>query len=121
MNFLLDMGIPARLTEWFVNLGHQARHVRNVNKLASDSDIIRMALAFDEVILTADKDFGQVIAESNLAKPSVILFRLTPAPMEVVVRRLQPILETYETVLRQGCLITIALGKPRVKLLPIRR
>lgn len=77
MNFLLDMGIPPRVVHWLRDQGHQAQHIREMNRTALDADIIELALATDAVILTSDKDFGQLIGEANLAKLSVILFRLT--------------------------------------------
>lgn len=120
MNFLLDMGLPVRVTQWLRDQGHLAQHIRDIDKLALDADIIQMALETDAVILTSDKDFGQLIAQANLGRPSVILFRLTPAPTEVLVQRLKPLLENYQQQLKDGCLITVALGKPRLRMLPLK-
>ena len=95
------------------------QHIREVDKTALDIEIIALALETDAVILTADKDFGKLIAESRMARPSVILFRLTPAPTEVIVKHLEPILSNHQEQLRQGCLITVGLGKPRLRNLPL--
>ncbi|MFN8611643.1 MAG: DUF5615 family PIN-like protein [Vulcanimicrobiota bacterium] len=91
MRFLLDMGIPPRVTTWLRDQRHQAEHIREIDRCSLDADILTMALERRAVILTSDKDFGELIAQANLKKPSVILFRLTPAPTEVIVQRLKPV------------------------------
>lgn len=120
MRFLLDMGLPPRVTQWLRDQGHQAEHIREIDRCSLDADILTMALERGAVILTSDKDFGDLIAQANLHRPSVILFRLTPAPTEVIVQRLKPVLDEYQELLKEGCLVTIAIGKPRFRKLPIR-
>lgn len=121
MKFLLDMGISPRVVSWLQQNGHAAVHFNDIKPTASDTEILQMAQEEKAVILTADKDFCELLALRGLTSPSVILFRLTPAPAEEVIRRLAPVLVAYPEELDQGCLITIALGKPRLRLLPIRR
>lgn len=119
MKFLLDMGISPKVTAWLKEIGHEALHIDDVNPRALDSEILKMAQAEGAVILTADKDFSELLALGNLRSPSVVLFRLTPAPAHEVIRRLTPVLVDHLQELEQGCLITIGLGKPRLRLLPL--
>lgn len=120
MKFILDMGISPKVTAWLKEMGHDALHIGDVNPRALDSEIITMAQTERAVILTADKDFSELLALGNLGGPSVVLFRLTPAPAREVIRRLAPVLVDHPLELENGCLITIGLGKPRVRLLPLK-
>ena len=120
MKLILDMGISPKIIPWLEQLGHEAIHIESLNPRALDSEILELAQARRAIVLTSDKDFGALLASRKLTSPSVILFRLIPAPPDEVQRRLKPVLEQYADELAQGCLILIALGKPRLKKLPIR-
>ena len=119
MKLILDMGISPKVIPWLEQLGHEAVHVETINPRALDSEILDLAQEKEAVVLTSDKDFGALLASRKSRSPSVILFRLIPAPPEEVKRRLEPVLKNYDRELKQGCLITIALGKPRLRMLPI--
>ena len=120
MKFLLDMGISPKVEAWLVAEGYEALHIREVNPTALDSEIVQLAREIAAIVLTADKDFSSLLATSGEKSPSVILFRIVPAPAGRVIELLRPVLEDYAGQLAQGCLITIAGNSPRLRLLPIR-
>lgn len=119
MKFILDMGIPPKVGHWLVEVGHEAIHIGEVNPRALDTEILEWAQEKNAIILTADKDFSDLLATRGLSSPSVILFRLTPAPPGQVIQRLEPVLKLYTEELEKGCLVTIAIGKARLRRLPI--
>ena len=78
MRILIDeclSGVPADLLR---ELGHDAIHVGD-RGLLGHTDPEVMACAFDEsrILVSADTDFGELLARSNAALPSVILLRRT--------------------------------------------
>lgn len=119
MRFLLDMGISPKVAVWLREQGHLAEHIRDIDPRAFDEELVALATSSQAVILTSDRDFGALLAKANLTNPSVILFRLTPAPAGVVIEKLAPVLSAHAELLEKGCFITIALGKPRVRRLPL--
>ena len=76
MKFLVDENLPPRLAELLAASGHDAVNVRDLNAAsAPDSRIMELAAAGDRIVVSADTDFGALLAYARATRPSVILVR----------------------------------------------
>ncbi len=76
MRFLLDENLSPLLAELLNAAGHDALHVRDVGLLTDpDRVILERARTERRTVISADTDFGQLLATSDASLPSVILFR----------------------------------------------
>lgn len=76
MKFLIDMPASPELIPWLQERGHEAVHALDINLgTASDSTIMQRAIAEERIVITADLDFGTLLAQSGSNTPGVILFR----------------------------------------------
>ena len=88
---------------------------------ASDEVILAHAVASGQVIVSADTDFGELLAVSGATRPSVVLLRsadrLTPDQQAAVLAENLP---AVAAELDMGAAVSIARGRLRVRLLPVR-
>ena len=76
MRFLVDENLSPRVAELLSEDGHDAVHVREVQAAgAPDSEVMSIAQAQGRVVISADTDFGVLIAQARALKPSVVLVR----------------------------------------------
>jgi len=77
MKFLADENVPASVVRMLEQAGMQIRSVREETPGISDRDVLKRASEEGRIILTFDKDFGElVVKEAIFPVPGVILLRL---------------------------------------------
>jgi len=120
VKFLADMGISPVTVRWLRSRGHDAVHLheRGWDRL-SDPEILEKARNEGRVLLTHDLDFGQLLALSEAASPSVIVFRLADMRPESVNRHLDLVLQRAADELERGAIISVRENQIRVRSLPI--
>ena len=120
MMFLADMGISPRVVAELRKHGHHAIHLQE-QALGSlpDGEILAKARAEGLILLTHDLDFGELLAASGGALPSVIIFRLKDMRAENVSRHLFSIIAQQADALSKGAVCSVTERKLRLRALPI--
>jgi predicted nuclease of predicted toxin-antitoxin system len=122
VRFLVDENLSRSLADLLAKAGHDAVHVRDLEAAgASDSAIMVLAVGDDRIIISADTDFGALLAHSRAAKPSVILVRALvdrrpPELAAIIVANL----DVLEEHLRSGAIAAFTRSDIRVRSLPLR-
>lgn len=79
MRFLVDENLSRQLPELLRASGHEAEHVAEIGlESAADAEILDRAREDECVLISADTDFGTLLAESHAQLPSIILIRQHP-------------------------------------------
>jgi predicted nuclease of predicted toxin-antitoxin system len=114
------MGISPRVALWLNSLGHNAIHIseNNLHKL-SDDLIIEKAITENRVVLTADMDFGQLLALDSYGKVSIIQFRVSNFKSDYLISKMELVFEEFKDRLNDNFIITVEDNRIRFRLLPI--
>lgn len=75
MRFLADECCDFAAVRALRGEGHDVLAVADSARQAADSDVLRLALSEDRILVTEDKDFGWIVFASQAASPGVVLLR----------------------------------------------
>lgn len=122
MRLLVDNALSPVLAEFLRSAGHEAVHVRDVGLQHADDEAIFDKAAAEDFVVSADTDFGTLLARRSASKPSLILFRGEGSRRpEVLAALLLPNLSQLTDALIAGCIATFEPARLRIRPLPIAR
>jgi predicted nuclease of predicted toxin-antitoxin system len=114
MQFLADESCDFAFVRALRGAGDDVLAVAELTPRADDSAVIRLALGQTRVLLTEDKDFGQLVFASGEQSAGVVLLRYPiPARRVVVQSFLEVVREKGEQLHR--CFTVVEPGKVRFK------
>ena len=121
MRFLLDENLSPKLAGLLRDAGHDVVHVRDIGLASSqDQAVIEAAQAEDRVLVSADTDFGTLLARSRATGPSFLLIRRASGrraieQAELIVDNLDAITVDLEV----GAVVVLGEATLRIRRLPI--
>ena len=87
MRFLANENFPGDAVTALRERGHDVAWIRTEAPGSTDPDVLTRAQAEGRVLLTFDKDFGELAFRAKLpASSGVVLFRISTASVEYVTR-----------------------------------
>src|SRR5215831_11519256 len=117
MRFLADENLHAGLVAWLRSHGHDVLYV--AESMAAESDEVLLARARDDgrIVVTDDKDFGDLVVHRRLSTAGVLLLRLSAPSLASRIARLATRWAEIERCL-PGHLVVVSDRKVRVRPLP---
>jgi len=121
MRFLVDQCLSPQIARALRDRGFDAVHVGEIGmKSADDHQLFALAEEQDRILITADSDFGEILALRAASKPSVILFREdAPAAASDIICFLEKNLPQLQPRLAHGIIAVVHASRIRIRELPI--
>ncbi len=79
MNVLIDVSAGQLVANTIRGLGHDVACVRDVDPRMADDEILAWAVRDGRLVVTMDKDFGELVYRSGQSHSGVLLLRLEAA------------------------------------------
>lgn len=120
MKFLIDNALSPVVAQKLCQEGHDAVHVREIGLAsAPDSVILERAASEGRILVSADTDFGALLALKKSSKPSLILFRLEAHRPMTQFNLLKANLSHLSPDLERGVVVVFEEARIRIRNLPI--
>jgi predicted nuclease of predicted toxin-antitoxin system len=121
MKILIDMNLSPDWVNFLITAGHEAIHWSKIGSgSATDDELMTWAAEKGHVVLTADLDFGAILAATKGKGPSVVQVRndiLTPGAIgNAVISALRQARQE----LVDGALISVDASRARLRVLPLK-
>jgi len=117
MKFLADAHVSVEMVAMIRTLGHDCLDASAIPPRMPDLDVLRMAAADERVVVTSDKDFGELLFVHGIACPGIVLIRVAFADEKDRVVRVR---SAWPIVLSRlpGSFVTITTSRVRARPLP---
>ena len=114
MKFLADECCEASLIAHLRKDGHDVVYVLESMRGATDAEILRRAFEEKRILLTEDKDFGELVYRLRRPAYGIVLLRFDTAQRTLKLSRLQSLLDHQEERLA-GAFVTLEPGMTRIR------
>jgi predicted nuclease of predicted toxin-antitoxin system len=95
MRWLADECVSARLVTRLRQAGYDVSYAAELVPSMPDSELLGVARRDNRLLLTDDKDFGELVVRRQWRAPGVVLMRIVSEQPEIRWRRLQAVIERF--------------------------
>jgi predicted nuclease of predicted toxin-antitoxin system len=114
VRFLLDVCVSSRsLQAYLLDRGHDVLLAHSIDPKSSDELLLDTALHDDRVLVTEDKDFGELVFVRHLPHGPII--RLVELTVDEQVAAMGELLDQRSSILSGPVIVTVTRGRIRIR------
>lgn len=114
MRFLLDVCAASRsLQAMLRSEGHDVLSAVDVDPTATDAELMDLAREQRRVIITEDKDFGELVFVRR--RPHAGIIRFTNLTVEEKVDAMRELLDQHPTAIDEQCIVVVTRNRVRIR------
>ena len=95
---------------WLVELQHDVRSIHQVARGSDDDRVLQMAIDENRILITCDKDFGEMVFRERKPHNGVVLLRLDDERADNKIAALSRLLEQYPDRLANNFVVATEAG-----------
>ena len=112
MRFLIDRCAGRRLAEWLRTKEHDVVEAETLGPDPGDRALLERAGSEDRILVTVDKDFGELVYLRRVAHAGLILLPDTRVPQRIEL--VEAVIDHHHQALKERAVITIRGGRVRI-------
>lgn len=116
MNILADENLDALIIEWLRESGHDVEWAVELTPGEEDERPAELARAEDRVLITRDRDFGELAFRGDVPLPGVVLLRLPGTSTD---ERLTAFQDVWPSVEQQALSHFVVVSPGRIRVRPL--
>lgn len=116
MKFLVDRCAGRRLADWLREQGHDVVESRERGADPGDEILLAWAVAEQRILVTIDKDFGQILFTRQARHSGLV--RLPDVPASTRITLMRGLLENHGEDIESRAIVTVRGGRIRISLPP---
>jgi predicted nuclease of predicted toxin-antitoxin system len=114
MRFLIDASSDARLVPYLRSLGHDVTRIgTDYPADLADRDVLATAHAERRILVTDDRDFGELVVQQRQPHDGVIYLRLVSTVLSIRVSRVAAVLAAFPDGIAEFLVVTEKRIRPR--------
>lgn len=98
MKFLVDENIGLKVVKFLNKLGHTIEHIQNIQIGLEDYQILDLSVLKDSIVITFDRDFGELIFKKGKQHNGVIFLRLEDQTSKNVIKAVKYIFLKHQII-----------------------
>lgn len=102
MKFIVDECTGPTVAKWLASEGHNILSISPDRKGISDKEILKIAVSEERILITNDKDFGELIFKNRQSHCGVIFLRLTDETSRNKVLVLKNLTQNHQQIIEKG-------------------
>lgn len=114
LKFLIDVGVGKGVEAYLRKEGYDTKAGRDVDPCMEDEKIVRTAVSENRIVVTMDKDFGELVYHSAMRHCGVLLLRLEDATGAEKLHVVESIMNNYSSRIK-GCFCVFQNDKFRIR------
>ncbi|MFN8484104.1 MAG: DUF5615 family PIN-like protein [Anaerolineae bacterium] len=114
MNLVADEGVDRQIVAGLRALGHEVVYIAEVTPSVADEDVLRLANEQHAILITADKDFGELVYRLRQVAEGVVPLRLAGVEPETKAQIVARVFRDYGDEM-QNAFTVISPGRLRIR------
>lgn len=105
LKFIVDECIGSLIAKWLTSIGYDVISIATEMRSSTDLTILNKAFSENRIIITNDKDFGDLVFHQKIQHAGIILMRLQNGSSENKVKVLENLLLNYSNHLAYNFIV----------------
>jgi predicted nuclease of predicted toxin-antitoxin system len=118
MLFLADECCDALVVRTLRELGYDVTYVAELAPGLADIDVLAQSVSEERILLTEDRDFGELVFKGQETAYGVVLLRIPPEERQQKRERITALVQGQQSEL-PGAMVIVTLNTIRIRPLPV--